>query len=192
MNKCFAYLTVCLTLSAAPLFADETNANPSLVNTNVSITTNMTLTTNTSNNDMPHNFYHYVGLYSGMSTGIGITYRYFDDWGIQISLLPFTYYGTFTLNFGTVALKTIYNGEWSKFFLFLGGSVNYNSYSYSYLGGSSLSFGVGAGAGMEFYLFKNIAIDLMFGLGGNNLGRSGYYSSGYFGITVEGGIFYRF
>ncbi len=141
-------------------------------------------------------FHNYIGIYGGLTTGYGISYRYWNDWGIQVVFAPYISSSQVVVDLGVVGLKDLSYSRWSKFFLYLGTSVTYNYYSayYGYYGSASpysyFNINVGCGPGMELILLDNIGLDLMFGIGLYNQVTDKVSTT--MSFTAEGGIFYMF
>ena len=156
--------------------------------------------TNTTKADLSH----YIGAGAGMSTGYGLSYRYWPgDWGTQIILTPIASDSNILINLGTAALKTLIETKYTTLFLYIAGNGTYlNGEEIIYIDSiddepmseptsenvTNLSFSVGVGPGIEIYLFKYITLNIMFGYryawGDANIDGLGF--------TVETALYYRF
>lgn len=132
---------------------------------------------------------HYFGLGAGIMSGVGLSYRYWPKpWGLQVNCIPVVNQNTIYTSIGLLGLYLINDAQWSRFFLYFGGSYTYNQYkdnsrivykqNFAYLGG---------GIGMELVLFDHFGLDLMGGLDMDYTDDNGIGS----GLTVDGGIYYR-
>ena len=146
------------------------------------------------------NLSKYIGAGAGMTTGYGLSYRYWPKaCGTQIVLTPIVSDDNITINIGTAALKALFNTKNTRLFLYLAGNgtyANYKEYTDSPIESeeapsenvSNFSWAIGVGPGIEIYLFKNIAIDIMFGFG---YGWGDSIING-LGFTAETALYYRF
>ncbi|HAA16431.1 MAG TPA: hypothetical protein DCE41_33895 [Cytophagales bacterium] len=136
---------------------------------------------------------HAVGLSAGITTGVGISYRYWPKkLGIQLTAAPiFTSESTFASGGATFLLKLKEN-DWSNFFGYWGNHFlftqdqNFDFYGNPYLYRTS-DYYLGLGGGLEFLLDENLSFSFMAGFAGVNL-----LTTPGFSLTAEASFFYRF
>jgi len=155
---------------------------------------------------------HEFGWAVGTTTGSGISYRYwFNEWGIQFTFLPnyiiYTKdinYNNYKFSFFSIGFSILYQnkiGDWSRFFLYLSLCnyviQNYNINNEGYQTTISGAFNIGFGPGIEFFINKNIGLNIMGGFANYNLYIYSYNQteripvSQSFLITIEFAIYYR-
>jgi len=137
---------------------------------------------------------HYIGGTFGFSTGYGLTYRYWKGpFGFQIVTAPYWHDQIVMVNVGTAVFRTFYETRWTRLFVYLAGSYYFSRDENNEEDGatpaepgytSEHNFAVGGGPGFEIFLFRNVALDVLFGLG--------YRTDGGLSLTGEAGIYYRF
>lgn len=135
----------------------------------------------------------YIGGAFGMSTGYGLSYRYWpEEWGGQVTFSPYWQNDEGMFNLGVSGFKRLYDSKNTRLFLYLAsnGTYSYNMQEDDQKDGSEFGFTVGFGPGFEIYIFKHIALDIMFGYS-FSYGKTFFDSSGV-GFTAETGIYYRF
>jgi len=146
-------------------------------------------------------FKHEIGLAAGVSTGYGISYRYWPGkFGFQITTTPHIDQEYSTASFGVTGLMTLSEIDWMRVFLYVGNHFLYTKdhlYQYYDQNGNPLAdpslevtregrYILGIGPGFEFLLGKKFGFNLMFGF------RSDWAVDDYkISITGETGIFYR-
>lgn len=138
-------------------------------------------------NDKPLRFAHGMGFAAGYVSGYGLSYRYWPgDWGIQITLSPVISSQSSLVSAGVNILKTMYEGRFTRLYLYGGVSAFYTRSDYL----NDLSIHAGIGNGVEITLFNNIGINIQ--------GGARYFinqnAGSYYGVNLsaEGGVFYRF
>lgn len=143
------------------------------------------------------NLSKYIGGAFGLSTGYGLSYRYWPgDWGGQIVFAPYSDGEDYTINLGTGVFRTLHETKNTRLFLYSAlngtystfteyGAVNDTEDKETHLGGT-----LGLGPGMEIYIFDNIAVNFMFGyklsIGSGQIAQTGL------GFTFETALYYRF
>lgn len=159
------------------------------------------------------NLSKYIGGAFGISTGYGLSYRYWPgDLGGQVVFSPFTDGNEYRFNLGLGGVKTLYETKFTRLFLYVatnGTLAHYDEDSYTdyeydtddnIIEGSehtvteeaytNLGMTVGIGPGIEIYIFKNIVLDIMFGYA-YSIGETISWNNG-FGFTFETALYYRF
>lgn len=186
-----------LLLAGGAVFGEESNETAESTATNVVTVTNVV-----TNAEQPRTKTinpNYIGVYAGLSTGYGLCYRYYDDWGIQIAFLPIVSETLKNVNVGITGFKTLFDINWLRFFVYLGASYMYNysryqyysydgyynSYNYTVVN-ETHTFALGAGPGIEFSIVNRISFDVMFGYGFSLV--NGQFRSN---LTAEVGAFFR-
>ena len=142
---------------------------------------------------------HEIGMAAGMSTGVGISYRYWPGkFGFQFTTTPNFEKDQAQASFGLTGLMKLTEISWLRFFLYLGNHYLYEKweyYDYDMNGNPTESYTeiqqryvVGIGPGFEFLIGKKISLNVMFGF------RSDWRSTGNYmiGFTGETGLYYRF
>jgi len=145
--------------------------------------------------DQNSNLSHYIGGAAGISTGFGLSYRYWpEEYGWQMVFTPMSDGADVMINLGLGALKTLHETTYTRLFLYLVGNGTYNNYEdYDYgemvINERKQTFEsvIGIGPGLEIYLFNNIVIDIMFGF---KYGFNGMFQG--LGFTAETALYYRF
>lgn len=157
------------------------------------------------------NLSRYIGGAFGISTGYGLSYRYWPgEWGTQVVFAPYSNGEDYTINLGTGIFRTLHETKHTRLFLY--GATNG---TYKYEGpwewenpvyenneptgetvtvkeGDEHSIGatLGIGPGMEIYIFRNIVLNFMFGyqfsIGSGQIAGTGL------GFTFETALYYRF
>jgi len=129
---------------------------------------------------------HHIGASAGVTTGFGLSYRYWPTkLGLQVTALP-TFIkdeGSMT-SFGASVLYTLNDGNKIDLYSYLGNSIIYikdNSYS-------ELTYNAGVGFGLKFDIFDELNINVQFGYGGMNIASN--YSM--FSMVGEAGFYYNF
>lgn len=159
------------------------------------------------------NLSKYIGGAFGFSTGYGLSYRYWPgDLGGQVVFSPYTDGDDSRFNLGLGVFKTLYETKYTRLFLYgatNGTLAHYGKYEYTdweveengdIKEGSehtvtekaytNLGMTVGMGPGIEVYIFKNIALNVMFGYC-YSLGETIAFNNG-LGFTFETALYYRF
>lgn len=160
------------------------------------------------NQEVVWDFDHYIGGTAGLSTGYGLTYRYWPEkLGGQICFAPYWEDKNINLSAGVTGFRTLYETKYTRLFLYLSGSYGYNyneydDYAYDEETEESYSRGtivdqshngvIGVGPGFEVFLFKNLAINGMFGYRYSYTYNSNAESTHLVTPTGECGIYYRF
>ena len=130
------------------------------------------------------------------------------NYGTQVVFTPYSDGTDTTINLGTAVLKTLFETDKTRLFLYLAGNGTYQNYEHEIWSEpsdgkwenfdtvllktervSSLGGTVGIGPGLEIYLFTNIVIDVMFGYKfsiGESTNQTGL------GFTGEVALYYRF
>lgn len=188
-----------LAISTGFIFPQNVKNSPQATNT-------VTITNYYQTDELTNSYPHYLGISGGMTTGYGISFRYWDDWGFQITALPIIMDTIVNVNIGISVLKELYDAGWSKLFVYAGTSAIYSKGFYTYAvydystyssyGGygrdsvGTFSWNIGFGPGIEFYIMQNLCLDLMFGMAMYNNIQT--YWRIFANLTVEGSIFFRF
>jgi len=134
---------------------------------------------------------HHIGVSSGITTGFGLSYRYWPSkLGLQITTLPTLVKnsGSFT-SFGASALYMINDTEKIDLYGYLGNSIflvvdNYDS-ELAY----KLTYNAGLGFGLKFDVFDQLNINIQLGYGGIDIGSD---TGTLFSIVGETGLYYHF
>ena len=147
-----------------------------------------------------NHFANYIGIWGGISTGRGISYRYrFPEWGWQVQFVPLYYDKSCYFSLGGIFQRFLVQLDSSSLFLYLGMEWMYSSYSYyeytedgqgaekTYETGN---FNLSIGPGFEVYLLDRVVVTLCFGYAIYNT----VYPAGAFSLNFDFGIglFYRF
>lgn len=144
----------------------------------------------------------YIGAGIGMTTGGGLTYRYWpENWGGQVLFTPMWNDYEIGFNLGLAGFRTLHETKYTRLFLYLATNAymewgEEDIADYVDADGKelenvepemedsmSIEPAVGFGPGLEIYLFEHIVIDVMFGFGLTNNGLN---------FTAETGLYYRF
>jgi hypothetical protein len=121
---------------------------------------------------------HGVGFASGLTTGVGLSYRhYFDKFRVQLTFGPVITSGEFIMSSGLGLMYELGKTEKTSFFLYQGSHLFYDS-------SEVLTF-FGVGIGMEFIVFKQLSYNLM-------LGFAAWENFDRLLPTGEMGLYYRF
>ncbi len=102
-----------------------------------------------------------LGIHSGFTTGVGLSYRYWSNsnYGVQLTLLPIkTHYESFVSG-GLTGLYNFHNRNFFRSFLYLGNHIMVNEFAIT----PTYEYNAGFGAGIEFG--KVPRINLMVGYG---------------------------
>lgn len=146
-----------------------------------------------SYNKEDEHFKHYIGGAFGMTTGYGLSYRYWPgSWGFQGVFSPYWQNDEVLLNLGICGFKTLYESTNTRLFLYLAANETYNykeneeetEFNHSF------GFATGIGPGIEIYILKHIALDIMFGYS-YTVGDTFFDAYGV-GFTAEVALYYRF
>lgn len=153
------------------------------------------------------NLSRYIGGAFGISTGYGLSYRYWpEEWGVQVVFSPYSNGEDYTINLGTGVFRTLHETKHTRLFLY--GATN-GTYKYespweweqedietkevtTEKEGDEHTVGgtIGIGPGMEIYIFKNVVLNFMFGyqfsIGSGQIAGAGL------GFTFETALYYRF
>ncbi len=123
------------------------------------------------------------------STGFGLSYRYWpEDLGVQFVVTPTKDVdNTVMLSLVLSGIKTVYETEQSRFFMFVAGNTKYTNNYNDVMSQDNYSFSLGAGPGLEVYLFKHVVIDTMFGVKFDF--DNGSVKTG---LTAETGLYFKF
>lgn len=163
--------------------------------------------------DDRNEFSNYIGGAFGLSTGYGLSYRYWPgNYGGQIVFSPFTDGDDTRFNLGIGGFKTLHETKKTRLFLYTAtngtlanyGEDSWTEYEYddnhNIIEGSEkkvteeaytdLGMTVGIGPGFELYIFNNIVLDFMFGYS-YSLGETLSWNNG-LGFTFETALYYRF
>lgn len=142
---------------------------------------------------------HYIGGAFGMSTGYGLSYRYWPgSLGAQVVFSPYWQNKEILLNLGFSGFKTLYESSSTRLFLYLAanGTYNYSDHNDEFEDGrdsdfkSTFGFTTGLGPGIELYIFRHVVFDAMFGYS-YSVGDTFFELPG-IGFTAEVAIYYRF
>lgn len=147
---------------------------------------------------------HEIGIAAGFVTGYGLSYRYWPKkLGVQLTAFPLISNDKSYLSLGVTGLLELDSRDWYRFFAYLGGNVNIQSYDETYYSYSSYDplntdyttvsikdkkYTVGFGPGIEFTPGGKIGFNIMTGF------QFYYVDKEDWGTlpTIEGGIFFRF
>ena len=125
---------------------------------------------------------HNIGVSAGLSTGYGISYRYWPTkFGIQITSTP-SFFGPnfYSFNIGVTGLYTIRDKKHADLYLYLGNLFQNNN--------TNSSYSIGTGFGVKLDFLDNLNINFQFGYGGLHLNAE--YPS--FSMIAETGLYYHF
>lgn len=137
----------------------------------------------------------YIGAGFGMTTGFGLSYRYWpQNWGGQVLFTPIWDDDTIGFNLGFAGFRRLHETKYTRLFLYLATSsyMDWNEAEEfevkddnTETNEDSMTFepAIGFGPGLEIFLFDHIVIDVMFGFGLTNNGLN---------FTAETGLYYRF
>lgn len=147
---------------------------------------------------------HEVGIAAGFVTGYGLSYRYWPQkMGIQFTAFPLISADESYFSFGANGLLELDSRKWYRFFAYLGGNVNIQSYD-AYVGSNydpntgnyssytervnETRYTCGFGPGIEFTPGGKIGFNIMTGF------QFYYEDSDEWGTapSIEGGVYFRF
>lgn len=143
---------------------------------------------------------HEIGIAAGFVTGYGLSYRYWPKkMGVQLTAFPFVSSEESHISAGITGLMELDAKEWYRFFAYIGGNVNIESYDYYYYDtypyGSQTTeriketrYTAGFGPGIEFTPGGRIGLNIMTGF------QFYYENKDNWGTlpTIEGAVFFRF
>lgn len=149
-------------------------------------------------------FKHNLGFGAGVSTGHGLSYKYFGKkLGAQVNFAPFKDETKVIMSTGLTLLLRLVELEKISFFVYQGNhfyfeeeSYTYTEYGYDEFNGTQTSnevtysnerkeLNTGAGIGLEFMPHKRIAFNIMGGYGGQDSFRK-------ISFTGETSIYFKF
>lgn len=155
-----------------------------------------------SSDENQERYEKYIGAGIGMTTGGGLTYRYWPEiWGGQVVFTPSWVGEDIGFILGLAGFRTLHETKYARLFLYLATSSymdwgEMDTAEYLDAEGRELENvepqmetvwtfepAVGFGPGLEIYLFEHIVIDVMFGFGLTSNGLN---------FTWETGLYYRF
>lgn len=143
---------------------------------------------------------HEIGLAAGFVTGYGLSYRYWPKKiGVQLTAFPLISNDESYISAGLTGLVELDSRDWYRFFAFVGGNMNIQSYNDYYYDGYPYStetmvrveetrYTVGFGPGIEFTPGGRIGLNIMTGF------QYYYENKDNWGTlpTIEGAIYFRF
>jgi len=127
---------------------------------------------------------HHIGTSIGITTGIGISYRYWPSkLGIQITAAPLLLSKSDKIySIGMSALYTLKDNEIVDLYSYVGSSILIETYS-------PLIYNAGVGIGFKFDFLKNLNYNIQFGYGANISNKQSFSR---YGIVGETGLYYHF
>ncbi len=134
-------------------------------------------------NPSPHHF----GVSAGLTTGFGISYRYWPSkFGLQITALPTVIQNNGSVtSFGASVLYMLKDKEKLDLYGYFGNSILYIKGSNN--NNSNLTYNTGLGLGVKFKIFDELNINTQVGYGGLDLSNG----SPIFSIVGEIGLYYH-
>ncbi len=144
----------------------------------------------------PVRFNHSLGFGAGVSTGYGLSYRYFGEkFGTQVNFSPYKDEERTNISLGLTFLYRIVELDQFSFFVYQGNHFFYDknsSIDYDYYSGKQTTrttekqfFNNGVGIGLEWDVSERIGINTMAGYGGRENFKK-------ISITGEVAIYFRF
>jgi hypothetical protein len=129
---------------------------------------------------------HHVGTSAGMTTGFGLSYRYWPSkLGFQLTALPTIIQDNGSLtSFGASALYSINDGGKIDLYGYFGNSIIYSKGSFS----SDIIYNSGIGFGLKLDIFDDLNINTQFGYGGIDLTNK---NQARFTFIGEFGLYYH-
>lgn len=130
------------------------------------------------NNDY-NEFEHQIGLNAGLTTGMGVSYRYWPGrFGNQITFLPFKNRDFYMVSLGYTGLIKIHEIRQLALFGYVSDHMLFMK--------TKNVMNLGIGVGFEVY-FGVIGVNIMYGYGIYNIMNKSQVN-----LTAEMGLFYRF
>lgn len=155
----------------------------------------------------PHEF----GIASGITTGYGLSYRYWPNKiGIQLTAFPVVSSNDKNLSLGLNSLMRLDSKEWYRLYAFVGGNFNwtensdYDEFEDGVWGPWELLFNLnppaeeqkkytfGVGPGIEFTPGRHFGINLMTGFRYSYTDFNISKDSRTLSLTIDFGVYYRF
>ena len=130
---------------------------------------------------------HHIGMSAGVTTGFGLSYRYWPSkLGVQLTALPTMSQNNGSLtSVGLTVLYILKDREKIDLYAYLGNSILYFKENNT----SDLVYNSGLGFGLKFDIFDELNINTQFGYGGINLANKNRMN---FSIIGELGLYYHF
>lgn len=132
---------------------------------------------------------HSLGLAAGLSTGVGISYRYIPKrFGVQLTASTFWNSQFEVIDGGVTFLYKLKSKPKSMLFLYQGNHA-YASTNVMYEQPTELMIMNGLGIGIELVMLKSIGLNI---LGGFLIQNTNYLGNPYFGADINLGLYYKF
>jgi len=139
-----------------------------------------------------HALHHSLGIGAGLTTGIGLSYRYLPNKiGAQLNFAPLRVdeYET-TVSLGLTFIYRLIAAEKSNFFIYQGNHFMYEKWKgyydpYTSISDTYRTFNHGIGLGFELIVLNHVGFNIMFGYAVRD-----NFSS--LGLTGETAIYYKF
>ena len=147
-----------------------------------------------------------IGFAAGFVSGYGLSYRYWPKaFGVQLTAFPMISNKESYISVGLVGLYELDASSWYRFYMFLGGNMNFQNYEQTNYNNSYDPFGVylweptitkvkrtkysgGFGPGIEFTPGGRIGLNIMTGF------QFMYVNANDWGTapTIEAAVYFRF
>ncbi|MFW5793201.1 MAG: hypothetical protein ACOCWC_02875 [Bacteroidota bacterium] len=141
------------------------------------------------NQDNNEKFKHYLGVGAGLTTGHGISYRFWPEvFGAQLTFAPYKDANSINYNIGFTFLFKIIKTDITNFFIYQGNRYFYEKHeAYDNSGEESISSNLnnGIGIGIEFIIWDRVSFNIMGGY-------ASYDNFDKINFTGEAGLYYIF
>ena len=129
---------------------------------------------------------HHVGSSAGVTTGIGLSYRYWPTkFGFQVTALPTLIQNeTSITSLGASLLYTLNDADKIDLYSYFGNSIFLGYHNSE----AEIIYNLGVGFGIKFDIFEDLNFNTQFGYGVMNITNE----SSTFNIVGETGLYYHF